>query len=91
MIFLLKVTTGTDMRKSMKGYNLDFLNTMLGLSSAIVIVAYINYLTPFTGNRGAAGYTQSVLFKRFCYCGSDALPADHICTEKIRVSYRDPV
>lgn len=40
---LLKSSTGTDMRKSMSGYNLDFLNTMLGLSSAIIIVAYINY------------------------------------------------
>ncbi len=40
---LLKGATGTDMRKSMSGYNLDFLNTMLGLSSAIIIVAYINY------------------------------------------------
>jgi decaprenyl-phosphate phosphoribosyltransferase len=40
---LLKGETGTDMRKSMSGYNLDFLNTMLGLSSAIIIVAYINY------------------------------------------------
>ncbi len=40
---LLKATTGTDMRKSMSGYNLDFLNTMLGLFSAIIIVAYINY------------------------------------------------
>jgi hypothetical protein len=46
---LLKGTTGTDMRKSMRGYNLDFLNTMLGLSSAIVIVAYINYtVSPVT-------------------------------------------
>lgn len=40
---ILKGTTGTDMRKSMSGYNLDFLDTMLGLSSAIIIVAYINY------------------------------------------------
>ncbi len=40
---LLKSETGKDMRKSMQGYNLDFLNTMLGLSSAIIIVAYINY------------------------------------------------
>lgn len=46
---LLKSTTGTDMRKSMSGYNLDFLNTMLGLSSAIIIVAYINYtVSPIT-------------------------------------------
>ncbi len=40
---LLKETTGTDMRKSMSGYNLDFLNTMLALFGAIIIVAYINY------------------------------------------------
>jgi decaprenyl-phosphate phosphoribosyltransferase len=49
---LLKGTTGADMRKSMRGYNLDFLNTMLGLSSAIIIVAYINYtVSPSTVNR----------------------------------------
>jgi decaprenyl-phosphate phosphoribosyltransferase len=46
---ILKSSTGTDMRKSMSGYNLDFLNTMLGLSSAIIIVAYINYtVSPMT-------------------------------------------
>jgi decaprenyl-phosphate phosphoribosyltransferase len=46
---MLKGTTGKDMRKSMRGYNLDFLDTMLGLSSAIVIVAYINYsVSPVT-------------------------------------------
>jgi len=46
---LLKGSTGTDMRKSMSGYNLDFLNTLLGLSSAIIIVAYINYtVSPVT-------------------------------------------
>ncbi|MBS1600335.1 MAG: UbiA prenyltransferase family protein [Bacteroidetes bacterium] len=46
---LLKLSTGTDMRKSMSGYNLDFLNTMLGLFSAILIVAYINYtVSPIT-------------------------------------------
>ncbi len=46
---LLKGATGTDMRKSMSGYNLDFLNTLLGLSSAIIIVAYINYtVSPVT-------------------------------------------
>ena len=40
---LLQQTSGTAMRKSMNGYNLDFLDTMLGLFSAIIIVAYINY------------------------------------------------
>ena len=40
---LLKISTGEDMRKSIKGYNLDFLNTMLGLFAAIIIVAYIMY------------------------------------------------
>ncbi len=46
---ILKSATGTDLRKSMSGYNLDFLNTLLGLSSAIIIVAYINYtVSPMT-------------------------------------------
>ena len=40
---ILKGATGTEMRKSMKGYNIDFLNTMLGLFAAIIIVSYINY------------------------------------------------
>lgn len=40
---LLKLSTGTAMRKSMSGYNLDFLNTLLGLFSAIIIVSYIMY------------------------------------------------
>ncbi|HET7000033.1 MAG TPA: UbiA prenyltransferase family protein [Puia sp.] len=61
---LLKVSTGTDMRKSMRGYNLDFLNTMLGLSSAIVIVAYINYtVSPVTVARlGTHNLYYSSLF-----------------------------
>jgi decaprenyl-phosphate phosphoribosyltransferase len=40
---LIKITTGTEMRKSMKGYSLEFLNTLLGLFCAILIVSYINY------------------------------------------------
>ena len=40
---ILKTETGNVMRKSMSGYNLDFLNTLLGLFAAIIIVAYINY------------------------------------------------
>jgi decaprenyl-phosphate phosphoribosyltransferase len=40
---LLKVETGSDMRRSISGYNLDFLNTMLALFSAIIIVSYIMY------------------------------------------------
>jgi hypothetical protein len=49
---LLTGATGTEMRKSMSGYNLDFLDTMLGLFSAIIIVAYINYtVSPATMTR----------------------------------------
>jgi decaprenyl-phosphate phosphoribosyltransferase len=40
---MLKMSTGADMRKSIKGYSLDFLNTLLGLFCAILIVSYINY------------------------------------------------
>ena len=49
---LLQSTTGSEMRKSISGYNLDFLNTMLGLFSAIIIVSYINYtVSPRTIDR----------------------------------------
>ncbi len=40
---VLKMSTGTEMRKAVKGYTLDFLNTMLALFCAILIVSYINY------------------------------------------------
>jgi decaprenyl-phosphate phosphoribosyltransferase len=40
---LLKLSTGADMRKSIKGYNLELLNTLLALVSAIIIVAYLMY------------------------------------------------
>jgi len=40
---LLKLSSGTDMRKAVKGYSLDFLNTLLALVCAVVIVAYFMY------------------------------------------------
>jgi decaprenyl-phosphate phosphoribosyltransferase len=46
---LLKLETGTDMRKAVKGYNVDFLNTMLAMFSAIIIMTYIMYcVSPVT-------------------------------------------
>jgi 4-hydroxybenzoate polyprenyltransferase len=40
---LLKLTSGTDMRKAIKGYNLEFLNVVLALVCAVIIVAYFMY------------------------------------------------
>ena len=40
---LLKLSSGTDMRKSIKGYNLELLNTLLSLVCAVIIVAYFMY------------------------------------------------
>jgi decaprenyl-phosphate phosphoribosyltransferase len=40
---LLKLSSGTDMRKSIKGYNLEFLNVVLALVCAVIIVAYFMY------------------------------------------------
>ena len=40
---MLKLSTGNDMRKAIKGYTIDYLNVVLGLVCAIIIVAYINY------------------------------------------------
>ncbi len=40
---LLKIASGVDMRKASKGYNLEFLNVLLALISAVIIVAYFMY------------------------------------------------
>ena len=40
---LLKLSSGSDMRKAVKGYNLDFINTALSLICAVIIVAYFMY------------------------------------------------
>jgi decaprenyl-phosphate phosphoribosyltransferase len=40
---LLKLSSGADLRKSIKGYNLEFLNTLLALVGAVIIVAYFMY------------------------------------------------
>ncbi|HTE09939.1 MAG TPA: decaprenyl-phosphate phosphoribosyltransferase [Chitinophagaceae bacterium] len=49
---ILKMETGMDMRKAIKGYNVDFLNTMLAMFSAIIIMTYIMYcVSPITTAR----------------------------------------
>lgn len=40
---LLKLSSGADMRKSIKGYNLELLNTLLALVCAVIVVAYLMY------------------------------------------------
>lgn len=40
---LLKLRSGTDMRKASKGYNLELLNALLALVAAVIIVAYFMY------------------------------------------------
>jgi 4-hydroxybenzoate polyprenyltransferase len=40
---LLKLSSGTDMRRSIKGYNLEFLNVVLALVCAVIVVAYFMY------------------------------------------------
>ena len=48
---MLQIQTGASVRK-VKGYNVEYLNTMLGLFSAIIIVTYIMYtLSPRTYER----------------------------------------
>lgn len=49
---LLKLSSGTDMRKSVKGYNLEFLNIVLALVCAVIVVAYFMYtMSPEVLNR----------------------------------------
>lgn len=40
---LLKLSSGIDMRRAVKGYNLDFLNVALALVCAVIVVAYFMY------------------------------------------------
>jgi 4-hydroxybenzoate polyprenyltransferase len=40
---LIKTQSGQDMRKAVRGYNMDFMNVMLALVSAVIIVAYLMY------------------------------------------------
>ena len=40
---LLKISSGQDMRKSIKGYNLEYLNVVLSLVCAVIVVAYFMY------------------------------------------------
>lgn len=40
---LLKLSLGTDMRRAIKGYNMEFLNTLLALVCAVIIVAYFMF------------------------------------------------
>jgi len=40
---LLKLSSGTDMRKAIKGYNLEYLNVALALVCAVIVVAYFMY------------------------------------------------
>lgn len=41
--YLLKQSSGKEMRNAISGYNLDFLNVSLAVVSAIIIVAYLMY------------------------------------------------
>jgi 4-hydroxybenzoate polyprenyltransferase len=40
---LIKLASGSDMRKAVKGYNIDFINTALSLVCAVIIVSYFMY------------------------------------------------
>ncbi|SEA44196.1 4-hydroxybenzoate polyprenyltransferase [Chitinophaga terrae (ex Kim and Jung 2007)] len=40
---LIRLDSGKEVRKASKGYNMDFLNVMLAVVSAVIIVAYLMY------------------------------------------------
>ena len=49
---LLKLSSGADMRRSIKGYNLEFLNVATSLVCAVIVVAYLMYtMSPETQHR----------------------------------------
>jgi 4-hydroxybenzoate polyprenyltransferase len=49
---LIKLQTGTDMRKAIKGYSLEFVNLCLPILSSIILVSYLMYaLSPAVAGR----------------------------------------
>jgi decaprenyl-phosphate phosphoribosyltransferase len=40
---LIKISSGMDMRQSVKGYNLDYINGIMYILSAIILVSYLMY------------------------------------------------
>lgn len=49
---LMKMDSGIDIRKSIKGYSLEFLNVTLAIITAVIIIAYLMYtLSPEVGHR----------------------------------------
>jgi 4-hydroxybenzoate polyprenyltransferase len=40
---LIKLSSGTDMRKAIKGYNIEFINVALSLICAVIVVSYFMY------------------------------------------------
>ncbi len=40
---LIKLSSGSDMRKAVKGYNLEFINVALSLICAVIVVSYFMY------------------------------------------------
>lgn len=61
---LLKLSSGTDMRKSIKGYNLEYLNILLAVVCAIIVVAYLMYtMSPITiANTGSSRLYYTCIF-----------------------------
>ena len=61
---LLKLSSGTDMRKSIKGYNLEFLNILLAFVCAVIVVAYLMYtMSPVTiANTGSTRLYYTCIF-----------------------------
>ena len=61
---LLKLSSGTDMRKSIKGYNLEFLNILLAFVCAVIVVAYLMYtMAPATiANTGSSRLYYTCIF-----------------------------
>jgi decaprenyl-phosphate phosphoribosyltransferase len=61
---LLKLSSGTDMRKSIKGYNLEFLNVLLAFVCAVIVIAYLMYtMSPTTiANLGSSRLYYTCIF-----------------------------
>lgn len=70
---LLKLSSGLDMRKAVKGYNLDFLNVILALVCAVIVVAYFMYTMSADVQQGMAtigggGTNEAGVYRLYYTC-----------------------
>jgi len=84
---LIKLKSGGDMRKSIKGYNLEFFkrSTFPARGNYYCCLYYVHH---FARSNGALENLPHVLLKPFCNCRFASLSANYFCRKQYRLAHR---